>query len=232
MDSSIHATTATPDGLLYYEEHQILLCLTCHAGIRPGGASETHLRNVHQWKGKKLEAALSYISTLQLQDPGTVDLPPNGSTAIPELGPPLTGYSCRSCDYLTSSWDKLVEHLRRQRHSREGESWEKVKIQTFSHGRCARYWIVTEEEEEGQAHNYVNEQLDRADDANDGEWTAMLSRYDASLAKEHEERRRIAENPSRVEKYVKMGSGDGLGEVFRREGQDGDTSDESDAKGA
>jgi hypothetical protein len=29
-----------------------------------------------------------------------------------------------------------------------------------------------------------------------------------------------------------MGSGDGLGEAFRREGQDGDTSGESDAEGA
>jgi hypothetical protein len=162
MNSSINATTATPEGLFYYEEYRILLCLTCHAGIRPGGASETHLRNVHQWKGKKLEAALSYISTLQLQDPHAVDLPPNGSTAISELGPPLTGYSCRSCDYLTSSWDKLVKHLRLQRHSREGESWKKIKLQTFSHGRCARYWIVTEEK--GQSRNHVSEHLDRADD--------------------------------------------------------------------
>jgi superfamily II DNA helicase RecQ len=197
MDSSINTITATPEGLFYYEEYQILLCLTCHAGIRPGDASGTHLRNVHQWKGEKLKAARSYISTLQLQDPHTVDLPPNGSTAIPELGTPVTGYSCRSCDYLTSSRKKLTEHLRQQRHSREGENWEKVKLQSFSHGRCARYWIVTEEE--GQDDNHVNEHLDRADDANDGEWTAMLSRYDAALTKEHEERRRIAENPSGVE---------------------------------
>ena len=69
-------------------------------------------------------------------------------------------------------------------------------MQTFSHGRCARYWIVTEE---GQGHGHVSGDLDRADDADDGEWTAMLSRYDAGLAKEYEERRRIAENPSGVE---------------------------------
>jgi hypothetical protein len=43
-----------------------------------GKASERHLRNVHQWKGKELKDALSYISRLQLQDPHTVDLPPNG----------------------------------------------------------------------------------------------------------------------------------------------------------
>jgi superfamily II DNA helicase RecQ len=54
-------------------------------------------------------------------------------------------------------------------------------------------------EEGGQGHNHLIERLDRADDADDGEWTAMLSRYDAGLAKEHEERRRIAENPSGVE---------------------------------
>ena len=47
-------------------------------------------------------------------------------------------------------------------------------------------------EEEGQGYNHASEHLDGPDDTDDGEWTAMLSR----LAKEHEERRRIAENPS------------------------------------
>jgi len=197
MNHSINTTTVPPEGLFYCEEYQILLCLTCRTGIRPGNASESHLRNVHQWKGEELKVALSYISTLQLRDPHTVDLPPNESTAIPELGTPVVGYGCESCDYLTSSWKRLTEHLRREGHGREGRSWKKVKLQTFSHGHCARYWIVAEEE--GQGHSHVSADLDRAHDANDSEWTAMLSRYDATLGKEHEERRRIAENPSGVE---------------------------------
>ena len=119
MDGFVY--TIMPEGLFYWEEYQILLCTTCPAGIRPGKAS-SHLRDVHQWKGERLKDALSSILTLQLRNPDMINLPLNGSTAVSELGPPLNGYSCLSCSYLTSSWKKLTVHLKRARHGREGES--------------------------------------------------------------------------------------------------------------
>jgi hypothetical protein len=60
-----------------------------------------------------------------------------------------------------------VEHLKRQQHRREAESWKKVKLQTFSRGHCARYWIVAEKE--GRGRSDVSEHLDEAGDAGDGE---------------------------------------------------------------
>jgi hypothetical protein len=71
---------------------------------------------------------------------------------------------------------------------------------------------------ERQGRNHVSEHLDRTDDADNDEWTAMLSRYDAALAKEHEERRRIAENPSGTENVSRWIQDMGWGKHF--EGKD------------
>jgi len=214
MDDSANTVIAIPEKLSYLAQCQILACLTCKTGIRPGKAAETHLRNVHQWKGKPLKEALSYISTLQLQDPHTARLPPNGSAAIPELGKPAGGYSCVSCGFLTPSRDHISLHLRKTRHWREdGRSWETVKVQTFSRGHNARYWVAVE------AGDVITDIIQRGGDDSvnfEDDWSTMLSQYETTWAEKRAERRRTVENPTGVENVSTWVREMGWAEHFER----------------
>jgi len=100
-----------PNHLAYLEEHQILVCLFCKTGVRPGKSSKRHLRESHLLKGQPLKDAVSYISTLQLADPHTVRLPANGSYLIPKLGQPLAGFYCGTCKFLTLSRKKVDDYI-------------------------------------------------------------------------------------------------------------------------
>ena len=186
---------AVPEQLSYLREYQILVCLICHAGIRPGTAAKRHLRNLHQWKGEQLKAALLWIATLSLQDPQTGLLPPNGSRVIPELHAPYNGYCCRQCDYITRSRPHIVVHVRKRGHLQpEGESWKRAPIQTFSPESCARYWIVAETPSE--AENFENEGEDRLEEPTNEQFHGLLTQYQAQYDAKRAERRRIADNPS------------------------------------
>jgi hypothetical protein len=66
MESCPETTAIVPEGLWYLPDHQVLVCLPCRIGIRPGASSKRHLQNEHQMKGQPLKDALQYISTLQL----------------------------------------------------------------------------------------------------------------------------------------------------------------------
>jgi hypothetical protein len=218
-----------PEGLFYLAEEQILVCTTCQTGIRPGRMGARHLRDIHQWKGERLQTAVSYISTRQLRDPHTVDLPANGRAVIPALGRPWPGYRCRSCPYLSRSQKLVRVHIGQAGHRREDErekGWERTRLQTFLRGRYARYWIVADEEEgeeeeeeeerDGPGHDGTSASAGtsphtspgtgagtsparHATEREDEAWTEMLTQYDAARAREQAERRRVAENPSEVE---------------------------------
>jgi hypothetical protein len=125
----------------YLAEHKILLCLVCKIGMPPGKGIETHLRNVHKCKGEELKVIVAYASALPLQDPHAVQLPGHGSAPIPQLDV-LGGYHCLGCGYLTASRKNITEHWRLSQHHDSPKQWERVSMQTFSHGRFARYWVV------------------------------------------------------------------------------------------
>lgn len=190
-------TSTTPEGLFYLAEEQILLCTTCQIGIRPGRLAKKHLRDFHQWKGEQLQTALSYISTRQLRDPQTVDLPANGRTVIPALGRPWHGYRCQSCAYLSRSQKMIRVHIGQARHRREEREetgWERVWLQTFLRGRHARYWIVSDGEKNGEGkeekeekelrHDSTGQPRDAAEQREDDGWMEMLSTYEAARARE------------------------------------------------
>src|SRR5256884_1672696 len=124
---------------------------------------------------KKKKAALAYIAQRPVRDPHTVALPANGSAAIPELRKPCHGYGCWRCDYLTSSRKNFTKHARRTGHrrdqdgDRERAGWKRVWRQTYSQGRCARYWTVTvaENAEEEAEEEEEEEEVD-------GRWEEMV----------------------------------------------------------
>ena len=142
----------------------------------------------------RLKQAVSYLSTLQIRDPHTIELPSNGSAIIPEL-PVLRGFSCLGCEYLTISRKKITLHARETAHGHE--CWRRIRLQTFSKGRYARYWIVKGDGEGDD--DVVDSESAHIGDTDGDEWTDMLQQYDEICDHEREERRRIVENPTGVE---------------------------------
>ena len=181
-----------PEQLSYLPQHQILICLPCQVGVRPGRAATAHFRNTHQWKGRQLAEAEAYVSTLQLQDPHTAELPPNNSVAIPELKRPIDGYRCECCGYLRQHKEDIQAHIRKERHrSGSGESYTRVLLQTFSHGRYARHWTVSlvGEEENGE----------HAGREAEGSFQKMLADYKVKYTAKRTKRQEIADNPGETE---------------------------------
>ena len=77
-----------------------------------------------------------------LQDPVTIQLPKDGSRAVAELEI-YDGLSCSACRFLTTSRDVLSAHWRQNAsHSGYAPRYSEVKMQSWSTGRYARYWIV------------------------------------------------------------------------------------------
>ena len=204
MPNTSHTTVTVPEDLSYIEEYQILVCLTCKTVICPGDSSERHFRDVHQLKGQPLRDALQYISTLLLQDPQTVDLPPNGSSVVPELGPPIRGFQCLSCDFLSRSRKKVTVHVRSAKHWKSPESWVGVALQTFSRGSYARYWRVAvggpDVAVEGQTEE-ENHAGDQRADVPDS-FRQMLSKYQVEFDAKRVKRRQLADNPREVKNVL------------------------------
>ena len=74
-------------------------------------------------------------------------LPRNGSRPIPELRI-FSGYSCKSCNYLTMSRSNMTTHQTEAKHIQQyvgSDRWRTVHMQTFGMcNRFARYWVVSE----------------------------------------------------------------------------------------
>ena len=127
-----------PEGLWHLDQYRLLLCSTCKTAIRPARGGEMHLRTVHRWTGERLKQAVAYMMTLSLQNPHTVDIPSNSSAVISQLAL-LAGYQCPGCGYLTVNRENMLKHGKTTGHFRHGQGWWKVRLQTFSQRRYARY---------------------------------------------------------------------------------------------
>ena len=97
-----------------------------------------------------LQRLLSYLLTVSVCDPHIMDLPPHGTSRIPELGTPLKGFRCVDCTYLTLNKKMWQSHISQSQHNGSGgASRYVVQLQTFSRGSYARYWVVGDERDQG-----------------------------------------------------------------------------------
>ena len=189
-----------PEELCYLDRYRVLVCIPCKTAIRPGRNGGTHFRNTHQWTKERLQRALSYISTLRLEDPHQIELPRKRSDPIPQLAI-LKGFSYLGCDYLTINRKNIINHCSKTPYSTAGERWRGVELQTFSQGRYARYWIVGPDaiknnQEEGNGIDKNDQDRSRN---NIDRWEDMLDRYNAAVDKDREKRLRTVDNPAGVE---------------------------------
>ena len=96
--------------------------------------------------GQPLQAMLDYISTVSCYDPHRVELPSYRSRAILELGTLLDRFSYFDCTFLTPNKKKWQSHISQTGHDQSGGAAQHaVQLQTFLHGRHARYWVVNDE---------------------------------------------------------------------------------------
>jgi hypothetical protein len=225
--AAITPTPSRPTELAYLDHHRVLLCLPCQRAVRPGAGAEDHLRSVHRWTGARLAGALAWIMTLALQDPHTVNLPPDGAPPIPQLAV-QAGYRCLDCVYRTVNRKNMYKHGRQARHGRVGRGWAEAALQTFSQGRYTRYWVVegpsggrptgsldrpaARRDEDGAATTTTtttaaaaaaaaaaDDDDDNDDDGDDDTWARILDQHDATAAREREARRQVVENATRPE---------------------------------
>jgi orsellinic acid/F9775 biosynthesis protein OrsD len=189
------AINIVPPQISYLQCHQIIICVKCQTAVRPGNGFETHWRHRHQLHGHSLQALLHYLSTLTVRDPRQVYLPPRGSRVIPELGAPLRGFSCPDCEFLTVNKKNWQRHTSQNHHGGGSPATQHmVKLQTFSRGRHARYWVVHDEREED-----VKTGRDGAQGPPDDVFHRLLRTYEKKYNAQWQERQRIADNPQGVE---------------------------------
>jgi hypothetical protein len=211
LENAAEAAEAT-DLLWFWEEHQVLICLPCGTAVRPlQDGVERHYRNIHKLKGPALQRVIAYekeIPSIPL-DPHVVELPANGSTAIEQL-PQLGGYRCRysTCRFLTIHPNRLTAHYAESDHAAAVEDagsggshprrGTDVTLQSFSRGRFARYWIVSDpaaDSDDGED-NARRRGSESGDDSGYGSgWDEMLSNYSRKLAVDEDKRRRTGEAP-------------------------------------
>ncbi|KAK4451084.1 hypothetical protein QBC34DRAFT_378912, partial [Podospora aff. communis PSN243] len=99
------ATFQLNEVIRLYEPCNVLLCLLCAAGIKPGIGAISHFRKQHKLKGKELQQVVAFVASIpNISDPETVQLPQDGIAAIDGL-PRLRGYSCTSCRFMTINRD-------------------------------------------------------------------------------------------------------------------------------
>jgi hypothetical protein len=139
-----------PGWVWYDGPRRLLFCVRCTTALRPGGASVgAHFRAAHRVRGEALAAVTAYAATLPLCDPHTAPLPDDGSAPLPRL-PRLAGYRClrRGCGYRTTNRTKVSHHACAGA-GQDGKGWGRATLQAFARGRYARYWIVADDEANG-----------------------------------------------------------------------------------
>lgn len=122
------------DYLSLDEEHKVLICLLCRAGVKPGKGVEAHFRSAHQLTGDRLKQIVLYSSRVEVSDPDKVQLPADGSRPITELLI-RRGFSCTRCRYLTTARDNITAHWRTTLHGTTERRWTEVFLQAWPNQR-------------------------------------------------------------------------------------------------
>jgi hypothetical protein len=144
-NTSLHCQEQKDHGITDYiyinNEYRLVICKLCQAATVPGRGLREHFHRTHQFTGKLLRQITEHCAVLQLQDPLTAKLPPDGS--VPESAILVQrGYSCSHCRYLTISRKMMRVHWGAKLHNvNKRPQWTEVWLQTWSRMR-PQYWIV------------------------------------------------------------------------------------------
>lgn len=122
-----------------------LIYQTCKYALAVSGTQVTsHLRAKHQTPRHLRSGLTKYIQALSLPDPATIGLRIDGAPTHLWLQV-HKGYSCRQCDYRTTSLDLITRYVQRT-HSRAFSTFDTlfddVFLQSWTQTASRKYWIV------------------------------------------------------------------------------------------
>jgi hypothetical protein len=99
-----------------------------------------HFRHTHRFKGKQLQDVITFFRAVSVTEP--VSPLANGSSPVPHL-PSYVGFECHGYGFLTINRNNLSKHCSKCPIGKDLDpNWRTVKLQTWSTGRYADYWIV------------------------------------------------------------------------------------------
>jgi hypothetical protein len=107
----------------------------------------THLREQHATPAKLRERIIEHFSRYDMAEPKDVKLPEQPADPIEELGLPLHGLKCKTCDFITINIDVMRTHCKKNHE----QAWigntsllyDCVNVQTFfCTGGLQKYFVV------------------------------------------------------------------------------------------
>jgi hypothetical protein len=126
--------------LYFHREHHVMICIPCGRKTCTESSFIDHFRHTHRLKGKELQDVTAFFRTVSVTDL----TPPlqNGSSPVPYLSS-YVGFKCLGCGFLTINRGNLNKHCAKCPITQGLDlKWRAVKLQTWSTGRYADYWIV------------------------------------------------------------------------------------------
>ena len=132
------------DTICFLEDFGTIVCKThCTAVVN----LDTHLRDQHHTPVKLRKVIVKQFSQFSQTAPDAIELPEQPASVVEELGTPLDGFKCRTCEFVTINSDSMRKHCKKN-HSLSWKGskstlYKDVKVQSlFRIGGLQKYFIV------------------------------------------------------------------------------------------
>lgn len=128
----------------FLPEFRVLVCRYHCTGVVN---LNKHLSEQHATCAAVRKEIVQRFAQYERVDPKAVELPEQPASPLAELGAPLDGLCCKTCQFLTVNTSVLRIHLKKKHKqvwkSQKHELFQSVKVQTFfSSGGLQKYFIV------------------------------------------------------------------------------------------
>ena len=108
---------------------------------------DKHLSAEHRTPAKVRKEIIQRFAHYERKDPKEIELPEQPAQPIEELGTPLDGFGCKTCEFLTININILRMHLKKNHQQawkgEKSDLFHAIKVQTFfNSGGLQKYFIV------------------------------------------------------------------------------------------
>jgi hypothetical protein len=136
-------------GLVLNRPEPAIICIRCKFALQPSGASVSrHIADKHDVPACDRRELASYVDTLRLPDPNTLEGRENGSEPHPHLLV-STGAGCSHCNFYSKSVKIVQRHLASNHTDTDQEpNWlqngvrHRLAIQSWTQIGSRGYWAV------------------------------------------------------------------------------------------
>lgn len=149
------------DILCFLEDFSVVVCKQhCTAIVN----INTHLKEHHATTARLRKQVVEHFKNFSRISTSAIQLPEQPAYPITELGAPLDGLKCRTCDFITVNVNVIRMHCKKSHQQtwtgRVSNLFEDVKVQTFFRtGGLQKYFIVDVVSSRGENGSVVEQQL-------------------------------------------------------------------------